>query len=303
MKRLFGLLLFLMPVSLHSQVLVITHAFNRPDFIPYQYHTFKKFLNDDYKFVVFNDAKDMNHKNKIEEVCHNLGIECVRIPQEIHNRPYLKRLPGEDYNNSCVRCANVVQYSLDVLGFDHDGIVMIIDSDMFLVKPFSLESFMTENQIDIAGVFQGRERINYLWNGIVFMNMNTLPNKRTLDWNCGKVEEVSVDVGGHTHYYLKNNPNAKVYYTQQIHSDGLVCDTCRGRHNAKCTHNDAILSKFNITDAKTINFLRAGPVNIEFFHHGAFLHYRGAGWDLKTPQYHQIKTKLVHDYLEAILKD
>jgi hypothetical protein len=303
MKRFFKMLIFLMVMPLYSQVLVITHAFNRPDFIPYQYFTFKKFLKDDYKFVVFNDARDMHHKKSIEDVCNMLGIDCIRIPQAVHDRPYLKRWPGEDYNHSVVRCANVVQYSLDVLGFDHNGIVMIIDSDMFLVKPFSLESFMTDNKIDIAGVYQGRQGIKYLWNGIVFMNMNTLPNRRTLDWNCGKVEGVSVDVGGQTHYYLKYNPHINVHYIQQIHSDGLICNMCRERHNAKCSHNDEILMKYNITDEKTVKFLKAGPVNIEFFHNESFLHYRGAGWDHKTPHYHQVKTKLVDEYIKDLLKD
>lgn len=303
MKQLFGVLLCIMVMPLYAQVLVITHAFNRPDFIPYQYYTFKKFLHDDYKFVVFNDARDTHHKKNIDEVCRILDIECIRIPQTVHDKPYLKRWPGEDYNHSVVRCANVVQYSLDVLGFDHDGMVMIIDSDMFLIKPFSVQSFMLENKIDIAGVHQTRSGIRYLWNGIVLMNMNTLPNKRSLDWNCGKVEGVSVDVGGQTYYYLNNNPTVKVHYFHQIHSDGLICDTCRERHNAKCTHNDDILAKFNITDAKTLNFLKAGPVNVEFFHNESFLHYRGAGWDLKTPHYHQVKTRLVNDYLQDLLKD
>ena len=48
-----------------SKVLIITHAYNRPEFIPLQDITFKKFLKDDYEFVVFNDARDPKIKKDI----------------------------------------------------------------------------------------------------------------------------------------------------------------------------------------------------------------------------------------------
>src|ERR1700733_4465594 len=117
-----------------KNVLIMTYSFNRPDFIEIQDKTFKKFLKDDYTFVVFNDAPQEEVANQIIETCNRLNLPCIRIPQSIHDAPYLQRWPGEDYHHPCVRCANVVQFSLNTLGFDRDRIVMIIDSDMFLVK-------------------------------------------------------------------------------------------------------------------------------------------------------------------------
>ncbi len=181
-----------------TTVLIITHSFNRPDFIEIQDKTFKKFLKDDYTFVVFNDAPQEEISDKIIKTCNRLNVPCIRIPQSIHDAPYLERWPGEDYHHPVVRCANVVQFSLDTLGFDYDGIVMIIDSDMFLIKEFCVQEFL--NGFDIAGVLQSRQHIKYIWNGLVFFNMQTLPDKKTIDFNCGKIDGIGVDVGGHTYY-------------------------------------------------------------------------------------------------------
>ena len=53
----------------HAKVLVITHSYNRPDFIEIQHKTLKKSLKDEYEFVVFNDAKYANTRVAIEKTC------------------------------------------------------------------------------------------------------------------------------------------------------------------------------------------------------------------------------------------
>ena len=56
MKKLYFLMPLLLNASiLYPQILICTFAYNRPDFIEIQYLTFKKFLMDDFKLVVFND--------------------------------------------------------------------------------------------------------------------------------------------------------------------------------------------------------------------------------------------------------
>jgi hypothetical protein len=97
-KRFLLLLMFVIVTQLESKILLFTYSYNRPDFIKIQCKTFKKFLEDDYEFVVFNDARDQNMEQKINQTCTRYGIRCIRIPQEIHDRPYLQRWPGEDYN-------------------------------------------------------------------------------------------------------------------------------------------------------------------------------------------------------------
>ena len=267
---------------LSKNILIITHSFNRPDFIEIQDKTFKKFLKDDYTFVVFNDATQEKVSNQIIETCNRLNLPCIRIPQPIHDAPYLERLPGEDYHHPCVRCANVVQFSLDTLGFDHDGIVTIIDSDMFLVKEFCIQDFL--DGFDIAGVPQSRQHIEYFWNGLVFFNMQTLADKKTINFNCGKVDGIGVDAGGHTYHYFKDHPQVikNRIDTQYYPSDFIVSET---------THEN-------------VKFLFSHDCNnFEFLLKNSFFHYRGGGnWDNQSEEYHAKKTAVLNAFINKCLE-
>lgn len=300
------LLLFFSLLSQLSaeKILIITSAYNRPDFIEIQYKTFQKFLQDDYEFVVFNDARTLPMQQAIESTCAHLGISCVNIPQAIHDLPYLKRLPTEGFHDPAVRNANVVQYALNNRGYAHNGIVAIIDSDMFLVKPFSIEQFL--NGYDIAGVPQAYSKdgikIEYLWIGIAFLNMAKLPEKELINFNCGKIHGVNVDAGGYTYYYLHKYPALKINLFSALHSTSLSCPACRSiRDHYPCNHNRKEFQASGLNDQQ-IDFLHAGLENVEFFINGTFFHYRsGSNWDHRTKEFHETKTRLFNDYLQSIL--
>lgn len=266
--------------TLNAKVLVMTHAYKRPDFIPIQEKTFRKFLKDDYEFVVFNDARETVIFDEINRVCKNLGIRCITIPQEIHARPYLYREPEESYFHPCVTCANVVQYSLDILGFNHNGYVMIVDSDLFLIRNFSIKEYL-ENY-DISGLAQNRGHVHYLWNGILFFNMNTLPCKNELSFNCGKIEGESCDVGGYTYYYFKNHPEVRLKGVNN-HVDVGVCM----RYGTTNSHPFLqLLIDENIPES-------------EFFLNFTFFHYRAGGnWNYRSNEYHDHKTSALHKLID-----
>ena len=125
-----------------DRLLIITPAFNEPTFIEWQCKMFAKFIKDEYEFVVFNDANNEKMAQRIQNVCNQCGVRCIRIPQEIHSKPYLKRERRELYHNPNVRQVNGIQYSLNTIGFKHDGIVVLIDSDMFVTRPLSFNEAM-----------------------------------------------------------------------------------------------------------------------------------------------------------------
>ena len=56
LKRFFLIaLVCFFSLEARDRVLMITHAYNEPEFIRMQAETFKKFMKDDYEFVVFNN--------------------------------------------------------------------------------------------------------------------------------------------------------------------------------------------------------------------------------------------------------
>ncbi len=279
-------------ITASSKVLIITHSFCRPDLIEIQNKTFKAFLQDNYEFVVFNDGPNQKMAQAIENTCNKLNIRCIRIPQEIHARPYLKRLPGENWNNPSCRTANVVQYSLDTLGFDHNGIVVIIDSDMFLIKDFSIVKYL--EGFNFVGLAQGRNHIRYVWNGLVFMDMRTLPNKRTINFNCGRIEGQQVDTGGHMYYYFKNNPTIRLkwYIAMAKIEPGHPHDLPRDAKSLRALGYDENSIDFILSFDKQYGF--------EFHADKHFIHYHagGSNWPGYSQSWLNEKNRLLNQYID-----
>ncbi len=229
------------------------------------------------------------------------------MPQEIHDRPYHKRWPGEPYHRPNIRHANAIQYSLDTIGFGHNGIVFIIDSDMFPVRPFSITEYMKD--ADAAGVFRGfRPGGSYIWPGICFLNMATLPNKRDINFNCGVIDKNSVDVGGYTYCYFRDNPSVRKKNINEISSHQLFCPHT-GVPDHICKLDTPIeqqiqkLQELGFNE-KEIYFLQRKPHTIHFnldnifFHHGA-----GTNYENYPAQHVETKRMLIFDFLESVLAD
>lgn len=314
--------------NLHGKVLIIVPACNCPEFITLQHKTFKKFLKNDYEMVVFNDASNDDMCRQLETVCAHLKITCIRVPQEIHKIPYLPFPEGGGFtawhNSPSRRNCNVVQYSLDTLGFKHNDIVMLFESDLFLVKEFDARKYM--RNMDLAGFnravefSQAHKRgIKFLWIGLILLDMRTMPNKTTFNVNCGHINGAKVDSGGHTYYYLKNNPAARVRFFKKLYTERFVCKLCEQKKSYRCKHNTQALKKMNV-DNTTIQFIQSVPIdwgsglggvagrrNVEFFLDNTFVHfYGGSGYAKVSPYhefytFHQDKKRAFEKYLKNLL--
>jgi glycosyltransferase involved in cell wall biosynthesis len=305
MKRIFtSIIIFSLCSSIisYSHILIITHSYNRPDFIEVQYQTFRKFLMDEYEFVVFNDAPEDTMAQAIETTCKNLNIQCIRIPQTIHTQPYLPNPSHDNTNNPSKRAAHVVQYSLDVLGFDHTDLVVIIDSDMFLIDTLSFREYMAD--YSLAGIPQYRDNgqfiVDYLWNGLVIFDMPTLPDKKEINFNCGYVEGVRTDTGGETHYYLKNHPHLPIKHIDCNYVTDYSCNRCAIKKRP-CTHNSPMLKNLLLSPA-AIWLIQKGPDRSEFYGNRKFFHYRsGTNWNNRSRRYHNKKTKIFETFIKKLL--
>ncbi|MCL5875291.1 MAG: hypothetical protein M1114_02355 [Candidatus Dependentiae bacterium] len=286
MKFAYIFLFLMLDVYASERVLIITHAHSRPDFIELQEKTFRIFLKDTYEYVVFNDAPNDNMCRKIENTCRKLNIRCFRIPPEMHN--------GRQTPN--YRHVDGIQFSLETLGFDHDGIVLMLDSDMFLVKPFSVNEYMGD--YDFIGFEQervdGARKVFYSGPHLVFMNMKTLPNKRTLSFEGDRVEGLACDVGGHSYYYFVNNPSIRIKL-------------------ASCISTTPLLSKA-IEEIRSLGFdeqeiafiFKLGKTyGMEFHGNKHFIHFYagGSNWPGYSATYLKEKTRLLNQHIDqCILK-
>lgn len=240
-----------------SKVLIFTWVYNRPDFIQLQTQTFKAFLKDDYEYIVFNDAPDSAMQQAIENMCKELNVHCVRVPQILHQK--YGNEPGQ-------RHVHGIQFAFKKYGFDHNGIVLMIDADAFLIKPFSAEEYLAG--YDLIGGIQIRNgkhgEIIYIAPTVVLLDMRTLPNKKTIAFDGGDVKGALCDTGGHMHYYIKNNPRARVKFFLANTSDNYPQDS-------------AALYDLGFSEP-AVNFIMSKPrYGFEFHAEGNFVHYYAGG--------------------------
>jgi hypothetical protein len=260
---------------------------NNPIFIELQYLTLNKFCKDEFKIVIFNDAKDwpdytnFNNtkiKGEIKNLCEKLGVEHHFVPNEnhIHN-------PSPSWRHT-----QTINYIYQNFQKDNTNLIFTLDCDMFPIKEFSFEKW--EN-FDIVSVFQYRENISYLWPNLYFINPNTLPNKDTLNWDGGLIERVSTDTGGKSYYYLRDNKNLKVGVIPHLSSESW---------NKKDLNFELDENVIKFLDKDIRN---KGDKYFCEIYDEIFLHYRaGSNWEELQRPIHQIRTINLKKCLEEICK-
>lgn len=297
MKTLFIFLCTSQIIIAQEKILIITCSHNRPDLIAIQAKTFQAFMQDEYEFIVFDDAPNAVASNAIKKMCKKMSVGYKKIPQEVHLASNKKQVGNSvrsgipiyiDEDRSLISCraGDSIDYAMQTVGFKHPGIVCIVDSDLFLIKKFSIAKFMQD--YDLYGCIQQRDHIRYVWCGLVFLNNATLPNKDTLSFDCGKIDGVNVDTGGQTYCYLQENKSVRLGFYSNTHIDDLPKDL-----------NE--LYKLGY-DSQEAEFIMNNPSRMEFHSDNHFLHYcAGGNWDNLSKTYHVRKTQVLNKFIDAIL--
>lgn len=250
-----------------------TFAHKRPDFIEMQIKSFSKNIEDGFKFTVFNNAvfnQDKLFYNEINKICKNNNIECIDVKVDEN---LIKRVQSYNdslvfnknniYSNANIACAYPLCYAWENFISKNNGLISIIDSDMFIINKINFNNLLKNNNMYF--ILQGRGHVSYMWNGIFFCNLDTLINPQELDWWAGKVEDQPTDVGGRTYFYLKKyGDKLNIKHLSSLHV----------KQDPEC-------------DFSPVNYEIIGTQENRFI-----LHYRGgSNWDNKSKDYHEKKTK------------
>jgi hypothetical protein len=178
-----------------KKVKIYTFAFNRPDFIPLQQNSFLKYVKDDFEFIVFNTAITKENGNKIRKICEQLCLKCIDI---------------DSSQGSISRHGFSLNWAFhNFLKFNKNTITLLMDPDMFLVSELSVNNYIKD--FDVAAAFNRNENINFLNPNLIFFNIDSLPNKNDINFMGGEIEGKPTDTGGHLYYWLKDNPDVKIY--------------------------------------------------------------------------------------------
>ena len=154
------------------------------------------FLEDEYEFIIINDAKGDMQKQVADE-CTRLGVKCYDTPDNL-----LK-------NTGSVAAAATMQWMYDkvILKEYRNSLCLNIDSDMFMIREFNVTEFMGDAAF--CGLPQWRGNVEHFWNGVLIMNVPHMPEPETLVMYCGIVKGENVDNCGFTHYYMQR-PDVKL---------------------------------------------------------------------------------------------
>jgi len=251
-------------------IMIFTFGSNRPDFIGLQLRSFRRHLQEDFEFVVFNNARYDNgfggNYTGLHEQAKALGVQMIDVEK---NEDLLARCQKIELSCSILNHegkymnANVAHaYALCWAWENHiskeKGPIGILDSDVFLVEGIKLTDYL--NPHVMVNISDGKKHedgrvFHYMWPTFMLADMARLPSPETLNWWCGRIQDTPVDVGGQTHHYF------------QAHLD-LDILACRKNHFTEFSYDE----------------FRLGEKVI--------LHYRsGSNWDHRSADFHQRKTE------------
>ena len=266
-------------------LLVISVGFNRPSYLPYQYELLKKFMTQPFSYMFFDNSVTESITTKFINTCKYLNISYTRIPQNIHTSHGISDRAGKSLDYAIQHIYNVMQFR---------GIVMINDSDLFLLKPFDpitklgTKPIIGRSHKNVYYLNHPEQteicKLNYYTNQYVILNFDILPNIQDLSFMPGIVEGVNVDCGGKIHTYLKNNGIEYCPVTDIPHSGVTkytIDDIC----------DDIVKPYFN-------KELETHEKSVSEIFDDSFLHLRmGSNWNNDTEIHHEYREDNLFTFL------
>lgn len=209
-------------MSAEMPVRILTTHFNRSDLLRIQHRAIQLFLTDaNVELIVFDDSTYEHKSLEMQQTCLDLHIQYIRIPPEIHTRPYQQRWADEPILHASVRCSNGVQYAFDHFGKTFSGILCMFDADLFPMNYMNLNKMLAHHDILTTMIYtlvEATWKIQYMWCGFVILNTGKVPGFETLSFNSGYVIDGilkgessgwRIDSGGDTYNFLKRNKHLK----------------------------------------------------------------------------------------------
>ncbi len=293
--------------ELSAKIRILTFHYNRPDFLELQYATFKQFILDDYEVIVFNDAIDPHYEKLISDVCQKHGWQCVRYEPSWHETNPLNEkirmevntsqknsfflFPLEDglpslkaISQQCsIRHCHVIQYALDHFGYSHDDIVVIMDADVFPIKPTSVKELLKD--LPLVGIDSEFKYMHYVWVPFIAFDPKRLPNIKELQFHVDLIDDILCDTGSHSYHYLKDHPEVNYrLYPRRTDEDFFPWDL-------------NTFAKFGFFHSELTRI--SWPISMEFYIDYHFVHYCGGSADAHPPKKHQA----IFDLIRCCLPD
>jgi len=209
-----------------KKVKIFTLVDHRPDFIKLQHESLKKYVKDaDWEYIVLNNALksldrtrkgnplDVDERNGvIEKICTDEDIQSIRVKM---GEEFRITNGNVNFREGAYFCGvTATSYALNwawnkyLADIYEDCIVIILDSDMFLVNDVNFNGLMSGYDMAFIPQYRGAQReVFYPWNGIFMAKPSEMINSKEIDWDLGTIKGHRTDIGGYSHYYLEKYMN------------------------------------------------------------------------------------------------
>lgn len=207
---------------------IYTFLSNRPDLLALQYHSFEKHLKEPFEFIVVNNAVEFPNAQNIEKECRRLGLQSISVQVNKKLIAHCESLgdgpvfTGPDstgnYKNTNTGCGYSVAWAWENAISKQSGPICIIHHDMFLIRDVKLTDYLKDQSL--AFVPQNKPGVPlHMWEGFVLADISKLPEPEKIDWWCGYINEVHVDVGGQSHHWFVAHPEVKYFSINPDHTE------------------------------------------------------------------------------------
>lgn len=182
---------------------IYTVVFNNLNLIRFQKKTFDKFLKEDFKFNIIDNTN--NQTNELKKICKELNINYIA-----HKRSNWRNIFNSNSTDHCLALNSVCK------NLDFTQINMFIDSDIFLIKDFTLKSF---DYYYFYGFPQNRKNFlfskNYYWPGLFIINSldKEMGDKIKINFLPTKFP-IKTDSGGSTYKIFERYKDKSFFFDQ-----------------------------------------------------------------------------------------
>jgi hypothetical protein len=282
---------------------VVTTVAAWPEALPVMKTQLEKHLKEPFEFICFVDTPskpgpynlwDATLREKALEIARETSDRFYPVPEKLHQErttqfPATLEKKG---NNANTRAADTLQFAWNQVIKDSASPVLILDNDMFPIQDFDTREMLSKNPI--AGIYSispGKvpaDNIDWIWSGLLFLDPTRMPVKEVWSFDCGRVNDVPVDVSGQTHYWLKSAKKFGIEPLWLPHLSSLNW----GREQINPAFSSDVL-EFIIKDDRNIK----GKFYTELYN-GKFLHFRaGSNWKREPAE---LVKKRNDDFLHAL---
>jgi hypothetical protein len=199
-------------------IYIYTVCYNTPEFILYQYKLFKKYINNNFEYIVFNNTQtdlrlsntNTTNNNILVNICEINKITYIDIPPNI--------LVGCNQDAS-TRCGIAIDFATQYMlktyinsDINTEPLFFLIDADAFLITEFDIKEFMYNCKL--SGRYQYRintsnQKNNYITNQLVIYKPKSFTDSQLqcLSFKPGIFNNNLCDCGGSINYILSTIDN------------------------------------------------------------------------------------------------